>query len=108
MENVLPTSLIATNANEPSSERTRRFLTEEKDSWDKLPPVYAVVENGQLLIVDGNHRRDFAAEEGLTLPEVIVLETDADWADAKKKLGTAYGKITTLEQLRRIIARRTT
>lgn len=108
MENVPPNSLMATNANEPHSERTNRFLLEQRDNWNQLPPVYAVIENGQLLVVDGNHRRDFAVAEGLTLPEVVVLETDADWAEAKKKLSTAYGKITTLDQLRRIIARRTT
>lgn len=108
LENASPYTLTATNANEPASERTRRFLAEQREKWTQLPPVYAVIDNERLLIVDGNHRRDFAESEGLSLPEVVVLETDDDWNEAKKKLGTAYGKITTLDQLRRIISRRTT
>jgi hypothetical protein len=104
-QNLDPRILRATNSYEPAYEKTNDWLRKQHEtgSWHQIPPVFAVLMRNELWTLDGNHRRDYAETNNLPLPTVIALENDEDLAQAKKRLGISYSKITRIDQLRRIL-----
>ena len=103
--NVSPSSLRGTNKHEPPFDRTKRWLEQQHHQglWEQMPPVYVIEIGGEKWVLDGNHRRDYAEENGLTLPSVRILENDADLWAIKEELGISYKKVTGLSQLRRML-----
>lgn len=103
-----PTSLVGTDKFDPKSSRALTFLqgTLQSKEWSSLPPVYTVENGDRLLVLDGNQRRNFAQEHSLLMPEVVVIETDADWMQVKERVETAYTKVTKVDQLLRLLRRR--
>lgn len=103
-KNVDPQTLKGTDADEPKFEKTERWLVEQNKTgqWSSVPPVIALQVGGEHWVVDGNHRRNFAEEHGLAIPEVQTIESNEDMSRLGK-ISPIYSKVKTVSQLRSIL-----
>lgn len=74
---------------------------------ENVSPERLTRTNGDdLLIVDGNHRHQFAETNGLILPNVTILEKEADLREAIHTFNCTYKKDISFQQLARILSNR--
>lgn len=103
------TKLVTTNEERFSG--TQSFLQEKAKhgEWDEISKqdVFVVeLPDGHLAVVDGNHRVDVARQQNLPLPNIQVIENDADVRQLIQEKKIAYTKVTSVDQLRNLVARR--
>ncbi len=105
--NVDPSLVRGTNQDEPPFGQTQDWLNrvQESHAWGSIPALLVLLVGEEWWVIDGNQRRDFAEDAGLSLPSVILLETDDDLKRVRNLL-PIYSKIQRLDQLIPILQKR--